>query len=162
MPGRCLSTWPPSCHNPLQDLLHLQNRRDFFKRSSFPFIAGGEETLLFYLSVVHLQPKESQLEFSQQRHWAELLVLSSCPESKFFLLISLEQRVQRLVQRVNSFAGLMIIRLWSIYAVWIFCSAQLGGERNMKQRIPINSITSILILKSMYASGSTGPFFADH
>ena len=37
-----------------------------------------------------------------------------------------------------------------------------GGERNMKQRIPINSITSILILKSMYASGSTGLFFADH
>ena len=39
---------------------------------------------------------------------------------------------------------------------------EVGGERNMKQRIPINSITSILILKSMYASGSTGPFFADH
>ena len=38
----------------------------------------------------------------------------------------------------------------------------LGGERNMKQRIPINSITSKLVLKSMYASCSTGPFFADH
>ena len=32
----------------------------------------------------------------------------------------------------------------------------------MKQRIPINSITSKLVLKSMYASCSTGPFFADH
>ena len=41
-------------------------------------------------------------------------------------------------------------------------SATLGGERNMKQRIPINSITSKLVLKSMYASCSTGPFFADH
>ena len=36
MPGRCLSTRPPSCYNPLQtncrdpQLLHLQNRRDFF------------------------------------------------------------------------------------------------------------------------------------
>ena len=40
--------------------------------------------------------------------------------------------------------------------------SQLGGERNMKQRIPINSITSKLVLKSMYASCSTGPFFADH
>ena len=38
----------------------------------------------------------------------------------------------------------------------------IGGERNMKQRIPINSITSKLVLKSMYASCSTGPFFADH
>ena len=38
----------------------------------------------------------------------------------------------------------------------------LGGERNMKQRIPINSITFKLVLKSMYASCSTGPFFADH
>ena len=37
-----------------------------------------------------------------------------------------------------------------------------GGERNMKQRILISSITSKLALKSMYASGSTGPFFADH
>ena len=41
-------------------------------------------------------------------------------------------------------------------------SFELGGERNMKQRIPINSITSKLVLKSMYASCSTGPFFADH
>ena len=32
----------------------------------------------------------------------------------------------------------------------------------MKQRIPVNSITSKLVLKSIYASGSTGPFFADH
>ena len=32
----------------------------------------------------------------------------------------------------------------------------------MKQRIPINSITFKLVLKSMYASCSTGPFFADH
>ena len=39
---------------------------------------------------------------------------------------------------------------------------KIGGERNMKQRIPINSITSKLVLKSMYASCSTGPFFADH
>ena len=39
---------------------------------------------------------------------------------------------------------------------------ELGGERNMKQRIPINSITSKLVLTSMYASCSTGPFFADH
>ena len=38
----------------------------------------------------------------------------------------------------------------------------LGGERNRKQRIPVNSITSKLVLKSIYASGSTGPFFADH
>ena len=38
----------------------------------------------------------------------------------------------------------------------------IGGERNMKQRIPTNSITSKLVLKSMYASCSTGPFFADH
>ena len=38
----------------------------------------------------------------------------------------------------------------------------LGCERNMKQRIPVNSITSKLVLKSMYASCSTGPFFADH
>ena len=37
----------------------------------------------------------------------------------------------------------------------------LGGERNMKQRIPANSITSKLVLKSMYASGSTGPFIAN-
>ena len=37
-----------------------------------------------------------------------------------------------------------------------------GGERNMKQRIPVISITSKLVLKSIYASGSTGPFFADH
>jgi len=42
------------------------------------------------------------------------------------------------------------------------CDFQVGGERNMKQRIPINSITSKLVLKSMYASCSTGPFFADH
>ena len=41
-------------------------------------------------------------------------------------------------------------------------TSSLGGERNMKQRIPINSITSKLVLKSMYASCSTGPFFADH
>ena len=39
---------------------------------------------------------------------------------------------------------------------------KLGGERNRKQRIPVNSITSKLVLKSIYASGSTGPFFADH
>ena len=39
---------------------------------------------------------------------------------------------------------------------------RLGGERNRKQRIPVNSITSKLVLKSIYASGSTGPFFADH
>ena len=39
---------------------------------------------------------------------------------------------------------------------------QLGGERNKKQRIPVNSITSQLVLKSIYASGSTGPFFADN
>ena len=39
---------------------------------------------------------------------------------------------------------------------------ELGGERNRKQRIPVNSITSKLVLKSIYASGSTGPFFADH
>ena len=38
----------------------------------------------------------------------------------------------------------------------------IGGERNRKQRIPVNSITSKLVLKSIYASGSTGPFFADH
>ena len=38
---------------------------------------------------------------------------------------------------------------------------KLGGERNMKQRIPVNSITSKLVLKSMYASGSTGPFIAN-
>ena len=31
----------------------------------------------------------------------------------------------------------------------------LGGERNMKQRIPVNSITSKFVLKSIYASGST-------
>ena len=37
-----------------------------------------------------------------------------------------------------------------------------GGERNMKQRILINSITSKLVLKSIYASGSTGPFFDNH
>ena len=43
-----------------------------------------------------------------------------------------------------------------------FLGFQVGGERNMKQRIPINSITSKLVLKSMYASCSTGPFFADH
>ena len=41
-------------------------------------------------------------------------------------------------------------------------SLTLGGERNRKQRIPVNSITSKLVLKSIYASGSTGPFFADH
>ena len=41
-------------------------------------------------------------------------------------------------------------------------SHQVGGERNRKQRIPVNSITSKLVLKSIYASGSTGPFFADH
>ena len=38
----------------------------------------------------------------------------------------------------------------------------LGGERNMKQGILVNSITSKLFLKLMYASGSTGHFFADH
>ena len=38
----------------------------------------------------------------------------------------------------------------------------LGGERNRKQRIPVNSITSKLVLKSIYASGSTGPFFDNH
>ena len=38
----------------------------------------------------------------------------------------------------------------------------LGGEQNMKQRIPVNSITSKFVLKSIYASGLTGPFFADH
>ena len=43
-----------------------------------------------------------------------------------------------------------------------YCGWFVGGERNMKQRIPINSITSKLVLKSMYASCSTGPFFADH
>ena len=40
--------------------------------------------------------------------------------------------------------------------------SRIGGERNRKQRIPVNSITSKLVLKSIYASGSTGPFFADH
>ena len=33
--------------------------------------------------------------------------------------------------------------------------------RNIKQRILANSITSKLVLKSMYASGSTGPFIAN-
>ena len=36
------------------------------------------------------------------------------------------------------------------------------GERNIKQKIPVNSITSRLVRKSMHASGSTGPFFDDH
>ena len=36
-----------------------------------------------------------------------------------------------------------------------------GGERNRKQRILIDSITPKLVQKSIYASASTGPFFAD-
>ena len=42
-----------------------------------------------------------------------------------------------------------------------------GGGNNTifsmrKQRFPVNSITSKLVLKSIYASGSTGPFFDNH
>ena len=53
--------------------------------------------------------------------------------------------------------------IWVLFSIslhlwWYF----VGGERNRKQRIPVNSITSKLVLKSIYASGSTGPFFADH
>ena len=46
--------------------------------------------------------------------------------------------------------------------IYIYMIIYVGGERNRKQRIPVNSITSKLVLKSIYASGSTGPFFADH
>ena len=48
---------------------------------------------------------------------------------------------------------------WASIVKW---QRKVGGERNRKQRIPVNSITSKLVLKSIYASGSTGPFFADH
>ena len=39
---------------------------------------------------------------------------------------------------------------------------RIGVEQNRKQRFPVNSITSKLVLKSIYASGSTGPFFDNH
>ena len=39
---------------------------------------------------------------------------------------------------------------------------EVGVEQNRKQRFPVNSITSKLVLKSIYASGSTGPFFDNH
>ena len=45
---------------------------------------------------------------------------------------------------------------------WHVDAMTLGVEQNRKQRFPVNSITSKLVLKSIYASGSTGPFFADH
>ena len=51
---------------------------------------------------------------------------------------------------------------WHFYEKHERLVRQVGGERNRKQRIPVNSITSKLVLKSIYASGSTGPFFADH
>ena len=41
-------------------------------------------------------------------------------------------------------------------------SLSVGVEQNRKQRFPVNSITSKLVLKSIYASGSTGPFFDNH
>ena len=45
----------------------------------------------------------------------------------------------------------------------VFCMGiKLGVEQNRKQRFPVNSITSKLVLKSIYASGSTGPFFDNH
>ena len=49
----------------------------------------------------------------------------------------------------------------SIERCWLIGGGACKGA-NMKQRIPINSITPELVLKSMYASCSTGPFFADH
>ena len=53
-------------------------------------------------------------------------------------------------------------RFWTAKSALKSAGIFLGGERNRKQRIPVNSITSKLVLKSIYASGSTGPFFADH
>ena len=52
--------------------------------------------------------------------------------------------------------------LVSFNALTTFCFMLiLGGVQNMKQRIPINSITSQFVLKSVYAFCSTGPFFAE-
>ena len=44
----------------------------------------------------------------------------------------------------------------------MWTSDSFRGELNRKQRIPVDSITPKLVLKSIYASGSTGLFFADH
>ena len=58
--------------------------------------------------------------------------------------------------------GCIIVFLKFSHKTRLVILLNVGGERNMKQRIPMNSITSKLVLKSMYASCSTGPFFADH
>ena len=101
MPGRCLSKWPPSCYNPLQtncrdpQLLHLQNRRDFFSiyrrrrgESSFPFIggalaAGGELVGVFSKETAEQSTLTCPLALSREQD----------------LLISLEEQVHHLLQR---------------------------------------------------------------
>ena len=64
---------------------------------------------------------------------------------------------------VDNLSGLRKSPFWELFFFWnLFSSCHKWGDRNMKQRIPVNSITFKLVLKSMYASCSTGPFFADH
>ena len=107
--ARCLSTKPPSCYNPWQtncwdpQLLHLQNWRDFFsiyrrwrrtwsrRRASCIFLNRDIEQNSLSSRIVQ---GARSIRWSLWRHpW------------------------QRLVQRGNSFAGLMIIRVWSICCI---------------------------------------------
>ena len=81
-------------------------------------------------------------------------------QQKAWHLLIVDIHNQNWVPRSLEFQAYLLISFLCIF--FIKFPPIIGGERNMKQRIPINSINSKLVLKSMYASCSTGPFFADH
>ena len=141
--GTSLYSW-------IQETVLRWNGRSFYNR---------HQKLTFFVVLIAITDCHTTVQYSLIEHLARLL---QCTR-RLATEILPAKVMENLTASIAIGQDDIYVNLFLLFGCYLNLQKQhVGGERNRKQRIPVNSITSKLVLKSIYASGSTGPFFADH